>query len=82
MPISLFDLCQKKAASRSVTLYHKIKVMNTTKNISLKHKLFDMIAKVLKIEVPKNIIEHSHEELERMLFKREKRDVLLTLKGL
>lgn len=66
----------------TVTLYYKIKVMNTTKNISPKQTLFDLIAKVLNIEMPKNIIEHSHEELERMLFKREKRDVLLSLKGL
>ena len=56
--------------------------MNTTKKISPKHNLFDMIAKLLRIEMPKNIIEHTHEELEHMLFKREKRNVLLALKGL
>ena len=56
--------------------------MNTTKKISPKYNVFDMIAKLLRIEMPKNIIEHTHEELEQMLFKREKRNVLLALKGL
>lgn len=56
--------------------------MSTTKKISPKHDLFDLVTKILRIELPKNIIEHSHEELEQMLFKREKRNVLLALKGL
>jgi len=56
--------------------------MNTIQNISLKQRLLDMIEKILKIELPKNIIEHTHEELEQMLFTTERRDVVLALKGL
>ena len=62
-------------------LYKNINRMNTTQKTNGKFDIYALIARLLKIEHPRNLFEHQIEELEHTLFRRDHRHTHVALKS-